>query len=111
MAGMLRTLAMPFQPASLLFVALTSLVLGIVLPRAGLLLAIPALFALWITLVWLVRYAFRLFDDAANGLTEAPVADADMLNRLIENFLGGQPPGSVLPERLAALRESLRSFA
>lgn len=81
MDELLKILAMPFQLASLLFVALTSLLTGILLQIAGGSLAVLLLmiFALWLMLVWLSNYALRMLDDAANGVHRAATASAEML--------------------------------
>jgi hypothetical protein len=78
---LLKVLAMPFQWGSLLFVAASSLVLGLVMTMGGTLLtsAILSLFVIWTMLVWLTNYAVRLIDDAANGVREAGAASAEMM--------------------------------
>ena len=68
---LLRILAVPFQLGSLLFVAMSSLILALVLPRVTLGNVVLGLFALWAVGTWLTRYAFRLIDDIANGVREA----------------------------------------
>ncbi len=79
--NVLKVLAMPFQLASLLFVATSSLLLGLILSMAnGLLMTVVlSLFAIWLMLIWLTNYALRLIDDAANGVREAKAASAEML--------------------------------
>lgn len=74
---LLRALAMPFQLASLLFVALTSLLLSVVLSPGILILGMVALY---LTMVSLTRYAFRMIEDAADGCREAAVVDVGMFN-------------------------------
>jgi hypothetical protein len=79
---LLKILAMPFQLASLLFVGLTALLMGFLIRLAGGSLgvvAVLAIFALWLLVVWLTNYALRLIDDAANGVHKAAVASAEML--------------------------------
>src|SRR5262245_18743377 len=78
---LLKVLAMPFQVGSLLFVAASSLVLGLVLSMGGNLLttALLSLFVIWTMLVWLTNYALRLIDDAANGVRESSAASAEMM--------------------------------
>lgn len=77
---LLKILAMPFQLASLLFVALTSLLTGFLLSMAGgsLILLLMVLVALWLMLVWLTNYALQMLDDAANGVHKAATASAEM---------------------------------
>lgn len=78
---LLKVLAMPFQMASLLFVAASSLLLGLVTSMGTRLYmtAILSLFVIWLMLVWLTNFAVRLIDDAANGLRETSAASAEML--------------------------------
>jgi hypothetical protein len=76
----LKILSMPFQAGSLLFVAGSSLLLGLVLGSGNLIVILIALAGLWVTLVWLTRYAFRMIDDIANGVREAAAADVEMAN-------------------------------
>jgi hypothetical protein len=78
---LLKVLAMPFQMASLLFVAASSLLLALVTSMGtGLLTtAILSLFVIWSMLVWLTNFAVRLIDDAANGVRQTSVASAEML--------------------------------
>lgn len=78
---LLKVLAMPFQWGSLLFVAATSLLMGLLIsmvpphPMAIILM----LFVIWLLLVWLTNYSLRLIDDAANGVRESAAASAEML--------------------------------
>jgi hypothetical protein len=76
---LLKALGMPFQVASLLFVAVSSLLLALVTAVGGVTFLI-ALFAIFILLVWLIRYAYTLIDDASNGVHEAATASAEMLS-------------------------------
>lgn len=78
---LLKVLAMPFQLASLLYVAASSLLMGFLLRvSVGLpMILIPALFAIWLMLVLLTNYTLRLIDDAANGVRESAVASAEMM--------------------------------
>jgi hypothetical protein len=75
---LLKVLAMPFQLASLLFVAVTSLVVGAITAVGGPV-VIMGLFAFWLMLVWLTNYALHLIDDAANGVRDAQAASAEMM--------------------------------
>lgn len=76
---LVKALGMPFQLASLLFVATTSLLLALVLSVGGTT-ALIALFAIWLLLIWQTRFAFTLIDDAANGVQETAAASAEMLS-------------------------------
>jgi hypothetical protein len=78
---LLKVITMPFQVGSLLFVAASSLVLGLVLSMGGTLLttAVLSLFVIWVMLVWLTNYAVRLIDDAANGVRESGAATVEMM--------------------------------
>jgi hypothetical protein len=74
----LRSLILPFSPTSLIFVGLSAALLAVtalVPTEAAILRIIPAFFLL----SWLFKYAYLVLDDAANGLTEAPVPSVDML--------------------------------
>jgi hypothetical protein len=78
---LLKVLAMPFQMSSLLFVAASSLLLGLVTSMGtGLLTtAVLSLFVIWTMLVWMTNFAVRLIDDAANGVRQTSVASTEML--------------------------------
>lgn len=76
---LLRALAMPFRPASLLFVGLTALFLDFVL-GAGVLGLVLGLFGIVVTVVSLTRYAYRMIEDTADGVRDAAVVDVDMFN-------------------------------
>lgn len=77
---LLKVLAVPFQPGSLLFVAASSLLLGLVLGSGNFVTALMGLWATLIILVWLTRYAFHMIDDIANGVREAAAADVELAN-------------------------------
>jgi hypothetical protein len=77
---LLRILAIPFQLGSLLFVAISSLILALVLPDPTSIFSVLGIFGVWVVLTWLTRYAFRLIDDVANGVREAATADVEMVN-------------------------------
>ncbi len=80
---LLKALAMPFQLASLLFVAMTSLLLGLVGTVGGL--ALPlALPAVCLILCCLTQYAFALIDDAANGVKETATVGAEMFSPIAD---------------------------
>jgi len=74
---LLRALAMPFQIQSLLFVALTSVLLGIFI-GGDLIRIVMCIAAIWLILVWLTQYALVMIDDAANGVRESQTASLEM---------------------------------
>jgi hypothetical protein len=78
---LLKVLAMPFQLGSLLFVAASSILLGLVLYIGGPTIAnaVLSLYAILAMMVWLTNYALHLIDDVANGVREASSASAEML--------------------------------
>jgi hypothetical protein len=78
---LLKVLAMPFQMGSLLFVAASSLLFGLVISLGGASLtgAVLSLFVIWLLLTWLTNYALRLIDDVANGVRESRAASVEML--------------------------------
>lgn len=78
---LLKVLTMPFQWGSLLFVAASSLLLGLLLALASFhpMLLIWLLAPIWLMLVWLTNYSLRLIDDAANGVRESAAASAEMM--------------------------------
>jgi len=75
---LLKVLAMPFQATSLLFVAVTSLLLGLII-SAGWMTWLMALFLIWCLLLWLANYSLRLIDDAANGVRVTSAASGEMM--------------------------------
>jgi hypothetical protein len=80
---LLRCLAMPFQLQSLVFVALTSVLLGAFI-GGGLLRLLVSVAAIWLLLVWLTQYALHIIDDAANGIREAQVASVEMATAFLD---------------------------
>lgn len=74
---LLRVLAMPFQLASLIFVALTSLLLSVFL-GGDLIRLVVSLLAIFVLMVWITHYALALIDDAANGVREIQTASVEM---------------------------------
>ncbi len=76
---LLKALAMPFQAASLLFVAMSALLLTLVTSVGSAIMPL-ALLAIFLLLVWLTQFAFALIDDAANGVQETAAATAEMLS-------------------------------
>lgn len=83
MAELLRALAMPFQLASLLFVLLTSVVLGFFI-GGGLVRMIVSIATILLMLVWLTQYALHLIDDVANGVRETRAASAEMATAFLD---------------------------
>jgi hypothetical protein len=79
---LLKVLAMPFQLASLLFVAITSGLLGLLLSLGGatMVTLVVSAHAGWLMLVWLTNYALQMIDDAANGHREARTASIEMMH-------------------------------
>lgn len=77
LAELWRALTMPFQLASLLFVALTSVALGLFI-GGGFVRILTSIMAIWLLLVWLTQYALHMIDDIANGVRESQAASAEM---------------------------------
>lgn len=80
---LMRCLAMPFQLQSLVFVALTSTLLGFFL-GGDLIRLLASLAATWLLLVWLTQYALQIIDDAANGVREAKAASVEMATAFLD---------------------------
>jgi hypothetical protein len=80
---LLKALAMPFHLGSLMFVAMTSMMLAVVLSVGGIavMLALPAA---CLILVCLTQYAFAMIDDAANGAPEAATVSAEMFSPIAD---------------------------
>lgn len=74
----IKTLGMPFQAASLMFVAISSLLLAWVSSLGPTYLFIGVM-AYWFMLVWLINFALRLVDDVANGAQETAAASVEMM--------------------------------
>lgn len=79
---LLKVLAMPFQLASLLFVAVTSMFLQLLFTLGGsnVIAMVMALHAIFLMLVWLTNFALHLIDDAANGVRQARAASVEMMH-------------------------------
>jgi len=75
-------LLVPFRPASLLLVALFSLLISFFLWAAAFLGMMGLLALLGVTLLnlWVLKYCFVLVEQFADGATEPPVLDLDMLS-------------------------------
>jgi hypothetical protein len=80
---LLRALAMPFQLTTLLFVALTSVLLGFFI-SGDLIRLVVSLAAMWLLLVWLTQYALHLIDDAANGEHQSAAASVEMATAFLD---------------------------
>ena len=75
---LLRALAMPFQPTSLLFVGFSATLLALIWSMAGMF-SVPAVIGTFFLMSWLNKYAFSQLEQAAQGVTDAPVASVEML--------------------------------
>jgi hypothetical protein len=71
----LRVLLVPFHPTNLLMVGIFSVLLTFCL-SAG----FYGLFAAWFLQVWVLKYCYVLVEHLADGATEPPVMDTDMLS-------------------------------
>jgi hypothetical protein len=80
---LLRCLAMPFQFQSLIFVALTSVLLGFFI-GGDLIRLVASVAGIWLLLVWLTQYALHIIDDAANGVREAQTASVEMATVFVD---------------------------
>ncbi|MET0281639.1 MAG: hypothetical protein ABW278_11050 [Steroidobacteraceae bacterium] len=76
--SLLKTLGMPFQAASLMFVAISTLLLAWTSSLGGAFLVIGVT-VYWLMLVWQINFAMRMVDDAANGLQRTAAASVEML--------------------------------
>ena len=83
MSELMRALAMPFQMASLLFVLLTSVVLGFFI-GGGLVRLVVSIASILLMLVWLTQYALHLIDDVANGVRESQAASVEMATAFLD---------------------------
>ncbi len=74
----LRALSMPFHPTSLMFIGLSALALALLIGTP----AEPSPFGIvgtFFLLSWLNKYAFAQLEQAAHGISDAPVASVEML--------------------------------
>ena len=76
-----RALTMPFQLATLLFVVLTSVFLGMFI-GGDLTRMIISIAGIWLLLVWVTQYALQMIDDVANGVRESQAASAELATAL-----------------------------
>jgi hypothetical protein len=75
---LLRALSMPFHLTSLLFVGVVATFLAVLLSASGPMVLI-ALVGTFILVSWLNKYAFAQLEQAAHGVSDAPVASLEML--------------------------------
>ncbi len=73
----LRVLLVPFHPTNLLMVGIFAAILTLCLA-----IGFYGLFAASFLLIWLFKYCFVLVEHLANGASEPPVMDTDMLSPL-----------------------------
>jgi len=86
----LRTLAMPLQFTSLVFLALVVVIVVMGLHNIPSNIAV-AIILIVIGLSWLNKYAFALLDAAANGRREPPVASVEMLGPFDDSRVYAHP--------------------
>jgi len=75
---LLRALSMPFHLTSLMFIGLSALALALFTGASG----GPSVFGFvgaFFLLSWLNKYAFAQLEQAAHGISDAPVASVEML--------------------------------
>ena len=75
---LLRALSMPLHLTSLMFVGFVAVLLALLWSVGGSLPLIP-LFGTFFLLSWLNKYAFAQLEQAAHGVSAAPVASVEML--------------------------------
>jgi len=76
---LLRALSMSFHLTSLLFVGIVATLLTTLWSAAGPTLVLPALVGTFFLVSWLNKYAFAQLEQAAHGVSNAPVASVEML--------------------------------
>lgn len=76
---LLSALTFPLQLPSMLFVVISSLILALVTRGQGVLI-LTAILPIYLMLVWLTQFAFKMIDDVAHGRREASTATAEMLS-------------------------------
>ena len=76
--NLMRSLALPFQLAALLFTGFSALVLTLLFTFGSDVSPLRAL-GVYVITIWLNRFAFALLEASANGETEVPVASVEML--------------------------------
>ncbi len=76
--NLLRALSMPFHLTSLMFIGLSALALALLLGAAAGL-SVYGIVGTFFLLSWLNKYAFAQLEQAAHGISDAPVASVEML--------------------------------
>jgi hypothetical protein len=76
---LLRAMAFPLHMPSVLFIAMSSLILALVTRGQGAML-LMSLLPVYMMMVWLTQFAFTMIDDVANGRREAATATVEMLS-------------------------------
>ncbi len=72
---LLRAMAFPLHMSSVLFIAMSSLILALITRGQGAALFM-AILPFYMMMVWLTQFAFTMIDDVANGRREAATATA-----------------------------------
>jgi hypothetical protein len=76
---LLRAMAFPLHMSSVLFIAMSSLILALITRGQGAAILMSIL-PIYMMMVWLTQFAFTMIDDVANGRREAATATAEMLS-------------------------------
>jgi hypothetical protein len=76
---LLRAMAFPLHMSSVLFIAISSLILALITRGQGAAL-LMAILPIYTMMVWLTQFAFTMIDDVANGRREAATATVEMLS-------------------------------
>jgi hypothetical protein len=76
---LLRAMAFPLHMSSVLFIAMSSLILALITRGQGAAL-LMALLPIYMMMVWLTQFAFTMIDDVANGRREAATATVEMMS-------------------------------
>jgi hypothetical protein len=78
----LRAIQVPFRPTTLIMIGVFSLIMTAFLTAAAALqvVGIWALIAVLLMNIWVLKYCYVLLEHVADGATEPPVMDADMLS-------------------------------
>ena len=72
----LRAILVPFQPASLVLVAVFAPLITFFLSAGG----VFGFFAALLVQIWVLKYCYVIIEHIADGATEPPVMDTDMLS-------------------------------
>ena len=76
---LLRAMAFPLHMSSVLFIAISSLILALITRGQGAAILMSIL-PIYMMMVWLTQFAFTMIDDVANGRREAATATMEMLS-------------------------------